>query len=64
MMLAIDDGMVSGNATLADVFFLIGAILLVLIAFAAWSPRAIPSGVSFAVQTIGIALIALGLWVL
>ena len=37
-LLAVDDGIWSGNLNLADVFFLIAVILAVISALAAWVP--------------------------
>lgn len=56
--------MLDGHVLLADWLFLIAAILLVFYAVMVNSPRALPNGRGAAIQSVGIALIALGLWVL
>lgn len=38
-MIAVDDGIASGNANLADIFFLVAVILFVIYALIGWAPR-------------------------
>lgn len=51
----------TNHTTLADVLFLIAAVLAVINALATWGRTQIPSGVSAACTALAIALVALGL---
>lgn len=59
-LLAVDDGIFSGNITLADIFFLIAAILFVIGGFIAFQVKTMYATLIAA----GLACIALGWLVL
>lgn len=61
-MLAVDDGIFSGNANFADVMFLVAFILFIIGAIVAWAIQ--PRALWATVVSVGLAAVALAWLVL